>query len=130
MKALHHSDYLQLAADLARTQWPTEHVTSVEVIRPIGASTFARATADEFETTVLTVSCVDPDGSSPWETFGPLQWLEATVYDAQGYPTAYFRNARGDEARTAMLDRLSLWKEKDNASDSPAAGPDRSTVAV
>ena len=71
-------------------------MTSVLVTCPVGSSSFARATADEFTPGVLTVTWLDPEPPfTPAREFGPKHWLEATVYDEDNNPVLWFVNTKG-----------------------------------
>jgi hypothetical protein len=69
-------------------------VTSVEVIQTGGRRTFARATADEFESGVLTVTWLDPENAQYGPAWVTEDWVEVWVLGADGHPDFSFTNNR------------------------------------
>lgn len=81
-------------------------VTSVRIVRPIGETTIARATADQFEPHVLTITAVEDD--SVIETLQPDQWIECAVYhEGDDYPIFTFCNDRAWQGHVESRNRRS-----------------------
>lgn len=78
-------------------------MTSVRVIKTDGDDTYARATADEFESGVLTVQWLDPENAQygPAKVYQPDQWRECDVLGVDGHPDFSFINNRAWQGHVA-----------------------------
>lgn len=81
-------------------------MTSVEVIQKNGSVTFPRATADVFESGVLTVSWLDPESQQygPARVFPSDQWQECNVLADDGHPAFGFTNNRAWQGHVESRD--------------------------